>query len=181
MNTKIDIYIDEFNVSKFKSEFNKLYDTLSRMSAEKVEKLLKKHWRVFKAHFKERKLDKDAINIINKQLGTNFKSLDDVPIDAIAMMKSESVMNEDFKHFWDFTKEQLFPTLSFYPALTVWMQLDKLLTGSSDFNLRLTIIYAIFWLLLMSGKFVKEWKKWKKENPEEFAKEGGKKNPFAIR
>jgi len=43
------------------------------------------------------------------------------------------------------------------------------------------LFYGVMWLLLVSGRFVKLWQDWKKKNPEEFKKEGSKKNPFAVK
>lgn len=177
---KIDIILLEFNKFKFKAIFDDIIRNIKKLTHKKAEELFLKHWKQFKEYLKKQKIEKDALRIINKNLNTNFSSIDAVPLSSISIMKNEETINEDLKHFWIWVKDHAFPTLSFYPALTVWLQLDKLLTGSGDFSLRLTILYSVFWLLLISGKFVGEWKKWKKENPEEFEKEGKKKHAFSI-
>lgn len=79
-------------------------------------------------------------------------------------------INEDAKHWWDLVKTEAFPTLAFYPALQVWLELDKVLKGT-EYSGKVIAFYAAFWLVLMSGKYVAGWMKWKKENPEEYGKE----------
>jgi hypothetical protein len=84
--------------------------------------------------------------------------------------KNESIINEDVAHLWNLIKTEAFPTLAFYPALQVWLELDKILKGT-EYSGRTIVFYAAFWLLLMSGKHIAHWNKWRKENPEEYRAE----------
>jgi hypothetical protein len=87
--------------------------------------------------------------------------------------KNESIDNkldEDAKHWWDLIKQEAFPTLAFYPALQVWLEFDKMLKGT-EYSGKVVAFYAAFWLFLVSGKYIKSWIDWKKENPEQHAKE----------
>ena len=82
----------------------------------------------------------------------------------------ESVINEDAKHWWELIKTEAFPTLAFYPALQVWLEFDKMLKGT-QYSGTVIAFYATFWLLLISGKYIKGWMEWKKTNPAEYSKE----------
>lgn len=86
--------------------------------------------------------------------------------------KNESIdtLDEDAKHWWELVKQEAFPTLAFYPALQVWLEFDKMLKGT-QYSGKVIAFYAAFWLLLVSGKYVKGWLDWKKDNPEQHAKE----------
>jgi len=85
--------------------------------------------------------------------------------------KQESVaINEDAKHWWDLLKTEMFPTLAFYPALQVWLEFDKMLKGT-EYSGKAIAFYAAFWLLLVSGKYIKGWLDWKKTSPDEYSKE----------
>jgi hypothetical protein len=86
--------------------------------------------------------------------------------------KNESIdtLDEDAKHWWELVKQEAFPTLAFYPALQIWLELDKMLKGT-EYSGKIISFYAAFWLLLVSGKYVKGWLDWKKDNPEQHAKE----------
>ncbi len=158
---------------------------LYNKSPREVERTLKSSWEKLADALEANDLEKDAIAIINKHLKTNYRSLSQISKGDIKKLPVrgvyEELMNEDFAHFWELVKTEAFPALSFYPMLTCWLELDKLLSGTGDFNATKTGIYALFWAVLVSGKFLKGWEKWRKENPKEFEKEGAKKNPFAIK
>jgi len=172
-------------LNNFLNEENIVIKTLKSLknkSYSAVEKIFKDSWMEFSKtitdHDKKKgtSLESNVLKLINKSYGTNYKSLEKVG----KMKIMESDMNEDFKHFWEMVKMEGFPILSFWPGLQVWLQIDKLIRGSG-FDMKTVIIYALLWAALVSGKFVRSWDKWKKENPEEFEKEGGKKNPFSIK
>lgn len=172
---KFQKYITKEEVLSEGTLFQNLLKKLGNKSTAIAKKIFKDNWIKIANIIKKKGEEDRALQIINKNFETNYKSLDQISKAKIR----EEVMNEDFAHFWDFLKDQAFPTLSFYPALTAWLELDKLLSGG-DFNLNKTLIYAAFWLLLVSGKFVKSWKRWKQQNPEQWEKEGAKKHPFAL-
>ena len=155
----------------------KYFKELEKMSTSKVEKVLKSGWMELRDVLIERGLEEKAISIINKRFHTNFKSF--THIDKMSIGKPKMV-NEDFKHYWDFIKSEAFPALSFFPALQAWLEINQLLSGEGFSSVKFGV-YGIFWVLLVSGKFVTLWNKWKKENPEEWEKEGARRNPLAIK
>ena len=166
------------NMKILKDAFKKI----KNMTAGAAVKFFKKEWEKLVAAVEKNndrnELEREMLRIINKGTGQNYNSLKQISKGRVVEGKEE--LNEDFAHFWDMIKTEMFPMLSFYPGLTIWMELDKLasLQGGVDWN-KVTV-YSIFWLILVSGKFFKEWKKWKNENPEEWKAEGGKKNPLAL-
>ncbi len=82
----------------------------------------------------------------------------------------ESTINEDARHWWELIKQEAFPTLAFYPALQIWLEMDKYIKGDS-FDTKVMMFYAALWLTLVSGKYITGWMKWKKEKPDEYSKE----------
>ena len=178
MLMRLKQYINE---SAAKGGVQKYFDKLLKMPPNKAEKVMKDSWTEFSNLLKVRVLEDDAIKIINKHFKTRYTSLDQIDKGKISSLPSIKIVNEDIKHYWDFIKGEAFPTLSFYPALSCWLELDKLLRASGDFDGMKFSIYAVFWAVLVSGKFIALWKKWKKENPKQFKKEGSKKNPFGLK
>jgi hypothetical protein len=164
---------------------DKYLRNLKTKNPKEAEKILKNDWKALSNILKKHALEKDAIAIINKHFGTNYRDLNQIDKADVSKLPTkyvyEEVINEDFKNFWELIKSEGFPVLAFYPALTVWMEIDKLLSGTGEFMPTKAGIYALFWAILVSGKFLKGWEKWRRENPEEFKKEGSRKNPFAIR
>ena len=171
-------FTNYINESAAKGGVQKYFKELQKMPPTKAEKTMKNSWKELSNALKTQQLEDDAIRIINHHFKTNYKRLDQ--IDKLAISKLPS-LNEDFKNYWKIIKNEAFPTLAFYPALTAWLELDKLLAGGGDFNGAKFGVYALFWLVLVSGKFVKMWQKWKKDHPDEYKKEGSKKNPFAVK
>jgi hypothetical protein len=164
---KIDLYLIR------ESKLIEVIKGLRNKSWNKVISVLKSNWKKFVNLIRENGLEKEVINIINKHLKTNYKSLNDIS------GVNEDVLNEDFKHFWDMVKQEAFPTLAFYPALSIWMEIDKIFRNV-DMDFKKVLIYGIFWVFLMSGKHIKLWKQWKEKNKKEWEEEGMKKNPFSI-
>lgn len=142
---------------------------IKNKSSDYVKKLFKKSWENFSKIIKDNDIESDVLKVINKHLKTNYKSLEQ--LDKLKL--TEDKLNEDFAHYWHLLKQEAFPTLAFWPALKIWLEIDKLFgkSGVDVVNVKMIVVYAIFWLLLVSGKYIKAWAAWKKENPEEYAKE----------
>jgi len=140
---------------------------LKNLKANAAKRLFKDSWIKFVKMIKSKGLEKDVLDILNKYTGKKYKSLDKI---TTSKLQESAELSEDFAHWWRKVRDEAFPTLAFYPALTVWLEIDKLI-GGSDADLKKIGIYAMFWLLLISGKYVAEWMKWKKEQPTEREKE----------
>jgi len=154
---------------------NIIIDTLKKIAgkpANAVMKLFKDGFEKFINIFQEQDdmTQEKILGAINKGFGMNIKDVKDLKKQIRANIKESTELNEDWKHYWDLIKGEAFPALSFYPALTVWLELDKLLRGN-DANTRVIVVYGLLWLLLISGKFIKGFREWKKNNPEEYAEE----------
>jgi hypothetical protein len=164
---------------------NIILDTIKKIAgkpANTVMKMFKDGYKKFVAFLEKDQmtmgggidLDK-VLGIINKAYGTNYKNIGDLKKQINASLKESTELNEDWARYWDLIKGEAFPALSFFPALTVWLEIDKIIRSSGDANARVIIVYGLIWLLLISGKFIKGFKKWKKEHPEEYYEERPKK------
>jgi hypothetical protein len=136
---------------------------IKKKSLGNIRKLFKDSWETLANLIRAKGLEKDTLRIINRHMGTRFKTLEQV---SKTKIQENTELNEDFAHWWAKIKTEAFPTLAFYPALTVWLELDKLF-GAGDVNWTRVGAYAVFFLLLVSGKYIKEWAKWAKDSPEE--------------
>ena len=152
---------------------------LWRMPLKQAEKLMRDSWKKMTSVIKKQGKEEEILHLINKYFTTGFRNLDDVARQKIKESKDERV-NEDLAHFWDLAKVELFPAFSFYPALQVWMNIDKIIQGEPA-SFKVIAAYSLWFLFLISGKHIAQWAKWKKDNPKEFEKEGGRLNPFASR
>jgi len=162
----------------------KYFKKIQKMKPDKAEKFMKSSWKELSNALKSRALEDDAIQIINKHFHTNYRRLIEIDNAKIAKLPTKKVYEEliveDLSNYWNFIKTEAFPALSFYPILQVFMELDKLIKGAGG-DSKIMIFYGIMWLFLVSGRFIKLWKEWKTKNPDEFKKEGSRKNPFAIK
>ena len=148
---------------------------IKNLSWKNLERFLRKEFEKFVemvASVGDPVFEQQVLSLINKQMDTGYKRLSQFEREIkgrVRVVEGEEV-NEAMKHWWDVVRAEGFPTLAFYPGLTVWLELDKLFQGQ-DINATKTICYAMLWLLLVSGKYVKGWMDWKKANPEEYAAE----------
>jgi hypothetical protein len=130
---------------------------------------------------------KKVLSGINKSLGSNFRSIKDLKSMSKSRLGESERVNEDWKHWWDQIKDQGWFNITFYPALQTWFEVANLL-GNFFKNEPLDIVtvkkaafYGVLWLALATGKFIKDFYKWKKENPEEYSKERKKAVPMTKR
>ncbi len=131
--------------------------------------IFKDAWKKFSTYIKEQNdkaLEDKVISIINKHMDSNYKSLADIDKEKL----TEDVLTESIRHWWKKVRGEIFPTLSFYPALQAWLEIDKLIKGD-EFSGGVIGTYSCIWLFIVSGKYILEFKKWKKQNPEEHEKE----------
>jgi hypothetical protein len=145
---------------------------LSRLTLKAATKLFKDSWDEFQEAIESNGLEKQVLAFINKAFKTSYRSMEQIgnaKPKKVNLGESTSI-NESAKHWWDTIKTEAFPTLAFYPALSIWLEIDQLMKGN-DMDMKKTSVYALFWVLLVSGKYAKGWFDWKKQNPEEHAAE----------
>jgi len=152
---------------------NLLIKQLKKYTADKALNFLEKQWQKAIKMIRKNGYEDQALQILNQSLNTKYRSLDQFNKHSMKKMLPEEVqisnnLNEDFKHWFDMIKSEAFPALSFYPALTAWLELGKLFDGPDAVDWKKFAVYGIFWALLVSGKYIKEFFKWKKQNPKEY-------------
>lgn len=155
-------------------EFTKIIKDLRNVNINKLKSKLYDSFQKFIDMIEESDYTDQIIRIINKKFDMNVKSTEELrkltPQKIKPFNESEN-LNEDLEHWWKLVKTELFPTLAFYPALTAWLEIDKIIRGAGDANWKVVAVYGLFWLLLVSGKYITGWKQWKKSNPDEYEKE----------
>lgn len=162
---EISMKFNEFIINE--NMVDKAKNLLKRLDFKKAAKFLKQEFTDFVDAVQTAGIEDEVISKINKAFGTRYRSLGQISREKIR--ESEDI-NEAAKHWWDTIKTEAFPTLAFYPALSIWLEIDQLLKGN-DMDMKKTTVYALFWILLVSGKYVKGHLAWKKQNPEEHAAE----------
>ena len=168
---RFNSYLKEDNINE-----NIILDTIKKIAgkpANAVMKMFKDGFKKFVGIFQEQDdmTQEKMLQVINKAYGTNYRNANDLKKQMNANLKESTELNEDWARYWDLIKGEAFPALSFFPALTVWLEIDKLIRSSGDANIRVIVVYGLIWLLLISGKFIKGFRKWKKEQPEEYYEE----------
>ena len=151
--------------------FDKAKEEFKKLSSEEFKAKCKKS---FEEITRNKRIDKDDWRMFFEVIGGLGIH---IPEETVKKLTEEivynEVINEDIKHWWDMVKSEAFPTLAFWPGLQVWLELDKLIKGTS-YNGKVIGVYAAMWLLLISGKYLVSWMDWKKKNPEEYKQEHGK-------
>lgn len=162
--------------SSLKEMFTRLAEKVRSLGTSSAERTMKKNFDIFCDKYKGTEHEKRILQSVNRILGSNWTSLEQI---RQAKVPDREYIKEDLAHYWKEIREQGLPALLFYPALQVFMEVDKIIRGL-PFSETVITFYSTLWITLVSLSYVSKWKKWKKESPEEFEKEGSKKNPFAI-
>lgn len=163
---------------------HKIMKEIKRWGDSKLKEMLQQGFNDFMALIEEHKLERRFLKILNMQLGTQYTSIDRLrklkltaPVKDPSkedMAVEESMINEDWRNFLKFWKGEAYPALSIFPTLQIWFQLDRLLDGAHiiDLDYKKMGVYAILWLIIVTGQHIILWNRWKKENPEEWEAEG---------
>lgn len=162
---KFKQYLDE---GSMKSVTKSILSTLKNISYDKAKKSMKGSFDKMIKLLKDNNIDGEFIQIINKNLKTNYKSLND-----LSRLREEA-LNEDFSNFWKMFKLEGWGAVAIFPTLSIWFEIDRLLDGVAvtDLNFKKIVVYGTFWLMLLLGKHVAGYNKWKKTHKDEFEKEG---------
>ena len=144
--------------------FTNMLRKIKNQSIKSVQNTFKGAWLKIASALKDK--EQEVLQVINSKFGTNYRSFDQIS-KAKPIMEGNEI-NEDWKHYWEIIKAEGFPTLAFYPALTAWIEIGKLLEPDMNVNWTKFGTYALFWLLLISGRFIKQFRDWKKQSPDEY-------------
>jgi hypothetical protein len=94
--------------------------------------------------------EKEVLEILNRSLGINAKTLKSLSNRRVS--ESKGSVNEGLGDWWKEAAGNFYGAMSFYPLLTVFLELDKVVKGADNANVRAVIIYSIIWLLVITGK-----------------------------
>jgi len=138
------------NITFIKDLLNKM----GRMSWDSAKKFLKEKAKEFVYYIRDNAdFDENAIlRIVNTRLDTHFSNMNS--LFAKALVERTDKLDEGLKDWWAEAKTSMYGALSFYPLLTVFLELDKVIKGSGDANVRAMMIYFIVWVLIVSGKVI---------------------------
>lgn len=103
-------------------------------------------------------VEREVVNIFNKRAGTKLNSVGDLK-KTLKLIESEEQDDEDrldeksaFSEWWSEAKSNAYGALAFYPMLTMFLELDKVIKGTADASLRTVIIYLLIWVMVIAGK-----------------------------
>lgn len=159
-----------------------MFKKLIRMPANSVMKQIKQGFKSFTDMFSKADpmTQKEVLGLLNKSLNLNIRTEKELRRYMNQRLGESEQINEDFKHWWEVIKDQGWFNITFFPALQVWFELANVLGNFFKnepidmISVKKAAFYGVLWLALASGKFIKDFYKWKKEHPEEYAKERDK-------
>ncbi len=156
---KLNDYLQEVNKTseiltllENQSLIKKVFNTLKNVTCGKAKQLFKKSTKRMIDFFKKQDVEKDAINIINKYFGVNYKSLDQLQKSPVLI--ENKLINEDWCSWWKEASNNMYDALSFYSLLQAFLELDKLIKHSDDANISYVMVYFLIWSAIISGKII---------------------------
>lgn len=143
---------DEIELNEDTNFIKSVVSKLGKMPWDAAKKFLKQKAQEFVAFIKDDPYIDDAnvLRIINTRFGTTFSSTSSVF--AKALVENTNRVDEGLKEWWKEASGNLYNSLAFFPILTVFLELDKIIKGSSDASIRTAMIYFIIWILVITGK-----------------------------
>ncbi len=121
----------------FSGTYNKAKMTLNKAAKDMM------------SYFKKHDLENDVIDIINRYLGMDYRSMNQLTSTQI-----RESLNEGFSEWFKEAKLNAYGALAFYPLLTMFLEFDKLIKGNPDASLKVTLTYFVIWLGVITGKVV---------------------------
>lgn len=162
-------YIDEEIINE--NIFRSVIQQIRNLSKKKMERLARDSWIQLVDIAREAGLEDKLRTFLSSKLGIRIGSLDKV---SKARVVESETLDEDWKHWWDTIAGEGFFNIKFYPALQTWFEASGIITSLlknqaiDPANLKKLAFFAILWLALASGKFIKDFHSWKKENRDEY-------------
>ena len=142
--------INEQDLLESKASILKSFKPLLSLTWKKAMSKMKQSFVHLTRQMKENGKEKEVLQILNKYLNTNYKSLDDIQKQSI----KEGKISSGLGNWWGEAKSNFYGAVSFYPLLTAFIELDKLVKGSGDANAKYVLSYALLWAFIVSGKIV---------------------------
>lgn len=145
---------DEIELNEDTNFIKSVVSKLGKMSWDAAKKFLKQKAQEFVAFIKDDPYIDDAnvLRIINTRFGTTFSSTSSVF--AKALVENTNRVDEGLKEWWKEASGNFYGAISFYPLLTAFLEMDKVIKGTGDANVRTMAIYFLIWVLIISGKVI---------------------------
>lgn len=144
----------EIEMNESVSEIMGITNKLGKMSWDAAKKFLRQKAVEFVSIIKNDPYidEKNVLRIINTKFGTNFSNINSVFANGI----TESLKLNEGKlgDWWKEASGNMYGALSFYPLLTVFLELDKIIKDQPGANIKAMIIYFLIWILIVTGKVV---------------------------
>jgi hypothetical protein len=145
-----------FNVYENKSLVRSTIDKIKKWTWDKAKKTLQGAFRYLVKFAKDKGIEKQVLNIINTMIGKQYRSLSDL----MKISLKEDVLYEG--EWWDEAKGNFYGAVSFYPLLTAFLELDKVIKDAGGADMKYVAIYALIWASIVSGKVLSNQYKKKK-------------------
>ena len=144
-------YDEKIVMTENKSLIMKVLNDLGRMGWAQAKKHLRSEAMEFVSAIKDDpNAEKAVLRIVNKHLGTSFTNLNS--IFGKALVEQTNRVDEGLKDWWKEASGNMYGALSFYPLLTAFLELDKVVKGAEGMDVKATMVYFLMWILIVTGK-----------------------------
>lgn len=154
ITNKIDNYLITENDTYIRIVARKIQDT----DWNKVKGLIKKNIDIFADFVEKAGIEKEALQIINKNLKTNFKSIKDITDLKLLESPIFGYTMDDISKQWDKIKCCVYSLLSKFKFSNAFMELNNLMIENGYKTPSAVVFYVLLWSLLSTGKLAKKMK-----------------------
>lgn len=151
---KIDNYIITENKTYIKIVSRKIQD----IDWNKIKVIIKKNINIFADFVEKAGIEKEALQIINKNLKTNFKSIRDITNLKLLESPVFGYSMNDISKQWDKIKCCVYSLLSKFKFNDAFVELSELMVENGHKSPSAVVFYVLFWSLLSTGKLINKMK-----------------------
>ena len=141
--------IKKYQIYEDKNFVRNAVDKIKNLVWVKIRKKLRQSFSTLLSWARKNNKEQEILSVFNKYTGKNKSKLSDY-----SKLKISESLNEG-----DWAKEagsNLYNALAFYPLLTAFIELDKLVKGVGGADLKYVITYALIWVAIITGKVLKD-------------------------
>jgi hypothetical protein len=154
---KIDEILDiceTIEINEDISFIKDLVNKLGRMPWDSAKRFIKQKAQEFVTYLKTRSdVDNEKVlNMLNTRMGTHFSNMNS--IFAKSIVENTNKCDEGLANWWKEASTNMYGALAFYPLLTVFLELDKIVKGTEGASVKVAMVYFVIWLLIVSGKVI---------------------------
>ena len=96
-----------------------------------------------------------VVRVLNRHSEVRINRLSDLKKKLMTVREEKRIEEGALGDWWKEAKGNAYNALAFYPILTMFLELDKVIEGVEGADIRTVLVYLLIWVVVISGKVEK--------------------------